>query len=62
VEAVRFEMELEKETLNTVRYKEITDADDPPKLKVLYLQKWVAGSPPVNKIQVEIKQAPGGGE
>lgn len=32
--------EFERETKNTVRYKEIPPGGEPPKMGTLYLQKW----------------------
>jgi hypothetical protein len=36
--------EFEKETKNSVRYKEVPDEGQPPIVGSLYVQKWYAGS------------------
>ncbi len=36
--------EIEKETKNSVRYKEVPEEGQPPIIGSLYLQKWFAGS------------------
>lgn len=36
--------EFEKETKNSVRYKEVPNAGQPPIVGSLYVQKWFAGS------------------
>lgn len=35
--------EFEKETKNSVRYKEVPEAGQPPIVGSLYVQKWYAG-------------------
>ena len=48
--------ELEKETKNTVRYKELTEGK-PPAIGTLYIQKWVLkGTPKKVKMTLEIEQ------
>jgi len=37
------EFEFEKETKNSVRYKEVPEAGKPPIVGSLYVQKWFAG-------------------
>jgi hypothetical protein len=49
---VKFEME--KETKNTIRYKEITEGGKPPVIGALYVQKWVFVETP-QTIQVILK-------
>ena len=36
--------EFEKETKNSVRYKEVPDEGQPPIIGSLYVQKWYAGT------------------
>ena len=37
-------LEFEKETKNSVRYKEVPDEGQPPIIGSLYVQKWYAGT------------------
>lgn len=47
-----------KETKGTYVYEEELDAGDkPPVLKTQYIQKWVFGANPPEKIKVTIEQA-----
>ncbi|MEY8205065.1 MAG: hypothetical protein RPR40_08295 [Bermanella sp.] len=41
--ATTIRFEFEKETKNSVRYKEVPDAGKPPIVGSLYVQKWYAG-------------------
>jgi len=45
---------LEKETKNTVRYKESVESDAAAVVGTLYIQKTAAGSPPPQEISVTI--------
>lgn len=49
---VRFEFE--KETKNSVRFKEIPEQGQPPIIGSLYVQKWYVGS--VKTLEVTIKK------
>jgi hypothetical protein len=51
--AVKFE--LEKETKNSVRYKEVPEEGKAPILGSIYIQKWFAGSSKNIEITVEKK-------
>ena len=44
----------EKETKNTIRYKEETEGQ-PPVVQTIYIQKWFTGSPAPEKIRVTIE-------
>lgn len=46
--------EIEKETKNSVRYKEVPEEGQAPIVGTLYLQKWFAGSS--QNIQVTIEK------
>ena len=46
--------EIEKETKNSVRYKEVPDEGQPPIVGSLYVQKWFAGNS--KNIQVTIEK------
>ena len=46
------EFEFEKETKNSVRYKEVPEAGKPPIVGSLYVQKWFAGD--AKKISITI--------
>lgn len=53
---IKVNLTLERDTVNTYRYKEdVGEAGSPPLLKVLYLQKWVVGKEAPKKIIVSIK-------
>ncbi len=47
--------EYEKETKNSVRYKEIPDEGKAPIVGTLYVQKWFAGSSKVLQITIDKK-------
>jgi hypothetical protein len=40
----KIKFEFEKETKNSVRYKEVPEEGQPPIVGSLYVQKWYAGS------------------
>ncbi len=46
---------LEKETKNSVRYKEVPDEGQPPIMGSLYVQKWFAGSSKNLEITIDKK-------
>jgi len=45
--------ELEKETPNTLKFKEVPGEGQPPRIGALYLQKWVAGG--AKRVSVTVK-------
>lgn len=45
--------EFEKETKNSVRYKEVPAAGQPPVVGSLYVQKWFAGDAKLIKVKIE---------
>jgi len=47
--------EVEKETKNTVRYKEVPEKGQPPIVGIIYIQKWFLGSPVPEKVRVTIE-------
>jgi hypothetical protein len=47
---------LERQTKNTVRYAEAADAD-PPAIGTLYVQKWVLGDDPPQKLTAIVGEA-----
>lgn len=47
--------EFEKETKNSVRYKEIPEAGKPPIVGSLYVQKWYAGEAKVLEVTISKK-------
>lgn len=51
-EIVRFEVE--KETKNSIRYKEIPEEGKPPIVGSLYVQKWFAGKAQALQITIEL--------
>ena len=53
---VRFKME--RETKNTVRFEELHEASEPPKIGTLYVQKWALNGLDLAKdLQVTIEEA-----
>ena len=48
------QFEIEKETKNSVRYKEVPEEGEAPIVGSLYVQKWFAGNS--KKIQVTIEK------
>lgn len=48
-------LEYEKETKNSVRYKEMPDEGQPPIVGTLYVQKWFAGGSKVIELSIEKK-------
>ncbi|WP_413700427.1 hypothetical protein ACLKMH_00555 [Psychromonas sp. KJ10-10] len=47
--------EIEKETKNSIRYKEVPDEGQPPIIGSLYVQKWFAGNSKNIQITIEKK-------
>ena len=47
--------EYEKETKNSVRYKEIPDEGKAPIMGTLYLQKWFSGNTKTLEVSIEKK-------
>lgn len=47
--------EYEKETKNSVRYKEVPDEGKAPVLGTVYVQKWFAGSSKVIEVTIDKK-------
>ena len=47
----------EKETPGTIRYQEpVTEDGTPPRLRTLYLPKWVTGNPAPQSIKVTVEE------
>lgn len=53
-ETIEVKLELEKTTMNTYRYKEMTPEKQAPILKTLYIQKWIFGEIAPRSISVTI--------
>jgi len=53
--AVTVKLEFEKETKNSVRYKEILEEGKAPIVGTLYVQKWFAGNSKKLEISIEKK-------
>ena len=51
-EVVKFEFE--KETKNSVRYKEAPEDGKPPIMGTLYVQKWFAGNAKTLQVSIEL--------
>jgi hypothetical protein len=49
------QFEFEKETKNSVRYKEVPSEGQPPIVGSLYVQKWFAGSTKSVEVTIEKK-------
>ena len=52
-EKMELEFEFEKETKNTIRYKEMPKEGTAPVIGVLYVQKWFAGNAKKMKVTIE---------
>jgi hypothetical protein len=48
---------VERETKNTVRYQEQTNGK-PPAIGTLYVQKWLLGQQPPQRLQVVLQESP----
>lgn len=46
--------EAERETKNTIRYQEVPDAGQPPRIGTLYVQRWALPQPAPQRITVTI--------
>lgn len=53
-ESIRFEFE--KETKNSVRYKEVPEQGKPPIVGSLYVQKWFAGNAKSIRVSIEVEK------
>lgn len=52
---ILIKFEYEKETKNSVRYKEVPDEGKAPVLGTVYVQKWFAGSSKVIEVTIDKK-------
>lgn len=59
-ELVQFEFE--KETKNSVRYKEVPEQGKPPIVGSLYVQKWFAGNSKSLRLTIELEPTDGSAE
>ncbi len=57
MERIEIVMTLAKETKGTYVYEETVEAGKPPVLKTQYVQKWVFGAEPPERIKVTIEPA-----
>ncbi len=51
------QMDLEKETKNTIRYQERPQGGQPPRIGTLYIQKWALPEQSPESIVVTIEQS-----
>ena len=51
------QMDMEKETKNTIRYQERPEGGQPPRIGTLYIQKWALLEKSPNSIQVTIEES-----
>lgn len=51
------QMDLEKETKNTIRYQERPEGGQPPRIGTLYIQKWALPEKSTKSIQVTIDES-----
>jgi hypothetical protein len=56
MEKQTFTFTLERETKNTIRYSEETNGK-PPAIGTLYVQKWLLGNNPPQKLTITIGEA-----
>lgn len=54
---VTVQLAFEKETKNSVRYKELPEEGKPPIIGTLYVQKWFAGDTKNIEVSIEKKGA-----
>lgn len=47
--------EYEKDTKNSIRYKEVPEEEQPPIVGTLYVQKWYAGNAKTLEVTIEKK-------
>ena len=52
---VKLKFDYEKETKNSVRYKEVPENGMPPVLGSIYVQKWFAGDNKTIEVTIKIK-------
>lgn len=50
----KIQFEFEKETKNSVRYKEVPEEGKPPIVGSLYVQKWFAGNAKSLQVTIEM--------
>lgn len=53
---MKIEFEREKETKNTVRFQEVPDKGQPPRVGTLYVQKWAVGSATKLTVTIEVQE------
>lgn len=53
-EVIEIEFEFEKDTKNTLRYKEIVEGDSVAKIGTLYLQKNAVPNPTPQRVRVSV--------
>lgn len=53
--STRVQFEFEKETKNSVRYKEVPEAGKAPIMGTIYVQKWFAGDAKLLELTLERK-------
>ena len=56
MQAFTVTFETERETKNTIRYAEVVENGQPPKIGTLYVQKWVLGQDPPNRLVVTVTE------
>jgi hypothetical protein len=54
METLTMHFEIERETKNTVRYAEVAESGQPPRIGTLYVQKWALGKSPPERLAVTI--------
>lgn len=55
MDKVDIELIQDKETPGTIRYKQVPENGKPPKVKSIYLPKWVLGEPAPDKLHMTIE-------
>jgi len=60
METVEIRFELERATKNTIRYTEVPEAGQPPRVDTLYItlygQKWALGTPPPRRLVLTLAE------
>jgi len=56
METVEIRFELERETKNTIRYTEVPEAGQPPRVGTLYVQKWALGQLPPRRLVLTLAE------
>lgn len=51
---IHITMVTDRVTKNTIRYSEVEEPGQPPKIKTLYIQKWALGVDPPRTITVTV--------